>query len=108
MNKEEWEEAYKNLNEAYRELSIQERDYKNGSNKKIREKAGKEMDYVKHRLTYLFKKYPEVYIMATGGEEASETHRIYIADELFNKRYIIGDIGNLLVSMDTKIKSFDT
>lgn len=107
MNKAEWEEAYNEFDKAYTELSEHERNYKFGSNKKIREKANRQMGYVKHRIEYLFNKYPAVYILATGGENSSGYSKAIVMDEFFQNRYIVGDVSNLLGLIREKIKSFD-
>lgn len=54
---------------AHTELYTHEHDYKYGSNKKIRNKAEREMGYVKHRIEYLLtKKYTEIYMMQASDE----------------------------------------
>ena len=107
MTKTEWEEAYKELDKAYNELSDHEHNYLNGSNKKIRAAAERQMGYVKHRIKYLLRKYPEVYDMATGGEGVTDYSRAIIANEFFDDRYVVRDLSNLLLSMGEKIKSFE-
>lgn len=108
MTKLEWEEAYKEFNRANTELIVYERDYNYGANKKIRSQADRQMEYVKHRIRYLFDKYPEIYSLATGGEKASEMSRAFVMDEFFQNRHIVGDLGNLLSTIKEKIESFES
>jgi hypothetical protein len=107
MTKAQWEEAYLEFDKAYSELWEHERNYKHGSNKKIREKADRQMGYVKHTIRHLFTKYPDVYVLATGGENSSDYSRTIVMDEFFQNRYIVDDMRNLLSSMKEKIKSLD-
>lgn len=107
MNKDQWEEAYKEFDAAHTELYTHERDYKHGSNKKIREQAERKMGYAKHTVEYLLGKYPDVYTLLTG-ENARDYGKAIQMDEFFQKRYIVGDLGNLLTSMREKIKSFES
>jgi hypothetical protein len=100
MTKSEWEKAYTELDKAYRDLALNEREYKYGSNQKIRDKTKREMGYAKHNVEYLItKKYPELFDLITGGT--------YSEIEFFEVRHIVGDLGNLLKTMKEKIKSFD-
>lgn len=107
MNKSEWEEAYSEFDKAHSELFMYQREYKHGSNKKKREQADRQMGYVKHRIEYLFNKYPEVYKIATGGEKSTDFGKAIIMDEFFQNRYIVDDLGKILVSMKEKIKSIE-
>jgi hypothetical protein len=75
MTKTEWEEVYRELNDAHSELALHEQQYNHGSNKKKRSDADRQMGYVKHRVEYLLRKYPEVFKMASGGEENSDYGR---------------------------------
>jgi hypothetical protein len=66
------------------------------------------MDYKIHTVKYLLRdKYPEVYILASGGDNRSDFDRAVIMDEFFQHRYIVGDLDTLLFNMKEKIKSFD-
>jgi hypothetical protein len=107
MTKSEWEQAYQEFDKALYELSQHEHEYKYGSNKQKRQKADRQMGYAKTKIEYLFRKYPEVYAMATGGEKATEYDITIVRDEFFQNRYVVGDMGNLLRSMNEKIKTFD-
>jgi len=106
MNKSEWEAVYKDLDIGYADLYMHERDYVNGSNKKIREKGGRDMDYIIDRIKNKIRRIPELYEMAIGGENISDYSRAIIADEFFSRRYIVRDLSRLLGLIQEKIKSF--
>ncbi|HEX2628470.1 MAG TPA: hypothetical protein VHM26_05655, partial [Chitinophagaceae bacterium] len=84
-----------------------ERVYKHGSNKKKRADAGREIEHVKYVIKHLFRKYPEAYVMASGGETSTDYGRAIVMDEFFQNHYIVGDVGTLLNSIREKIKSFE-
>jgi hypothetical protein len=106
MTKTELEQAYQELNAAYSELCTHVHDYKFGSNRKLREKAERQMEIVKLRVGSLLRnKYPEIYMMAAGGESAGDYGRAITMDEFFQNRYIVGDLGDLLRIIKEEIDS---
>lgn len=107
MNKAEWEEAFNEFDTAYKELYIHERNYKNGSNQKKKADADREIGFVITSIKYLFRKYPDVYELASGGEKVTEFDRIVFFDEFYKHHHIVNDLWFLLNSMKEKIKSIE-
>ncbi|MDF2380503.1 hypothetical protein JMG10_03415 [Nostoc ellipsosporum NOK] len=105
MNKLQWEEAHEEFNSVLSELSGYEREYYHGSNKKIRDRAERQMEDMKHRIQYLFKKYPDVYQLLIG-DNISDYSQAIIIGEFYENRHIVHDLGMLLLHMREKIKSF--
>ena len=107
MTKAEWEEAYNEIDRAHTELAEYEREYRNGSNKQKRKNGEREMDFVIHRVKFLLGKYNEVYILASGGEKATDFSRAVVMDEFLSHRYIVRDLQTLLYNMREKINSLE-
>jgi hypothetical protein len=108
MNKLEWEQALTEFDKVHTKLYVQKWNFKHGSNKKKKADADREMEFSKHTLECLFKKYPEAYTIAMGGENIEGYGKAIISDEFFQNRYVVGDLGDLLLKIKEKIKSFES
>jgi hypothetical protein len=107
MNKKQWQDIYKILNEIRSEFLLAYPIYKNGKNKAIRKEAEYKIDNVISTADYLVQKNWEVYELFTGGPNVSDYSRAVIYDEFTRPNYFGGDITKLLGQIEVKINSFE-
>jgi hypothetical protein len=102
LPKNRLQEYYNLLDKIYDDYADAEWHYKNGSNKKIRDKglagARRKLDF----LEYLLNKDNELLNILTIGTE-SDYHKTIILDELLSIQYFSRDMSNILEKLNAMI-----
>jgi len=104
MTKEEWRGLYNILDQVYSDFTFAYSDMTNGSNQKIRREGERKVNNAMRLAFMWIERYEEVYILATGGENVSNTSRAYIYDDFSKHRYFGRELSGLLRKIDEMIK----
>ncbi|PSR54139.1 hypothetical protein AHMF7605_11715 [Adhaeribacter arboris] len=107
MTKEQWQELYKNLDAIYSEYSTAYYKYEKGKNKQIRASGERDVDSLLNKANFYIKKNTEVYNLLTGGENNTDTGRIYNYDDFIKSWHFQGALADFLDVIKEKIESFD-
>jgi len=104
MTKDEWQNLYNILRDAYGNFRIEYRNMKNGKNQKIRDKGERDVDNSIRLATIWIRKYPEAYVLLTGAN-GSDFDRAIVWDEFKLPNWFNNDMPEYLESIETKINS---
>lgn len=105
MDKNELEKIYKILYDCDYNFRIAHRDYKNGKNAKIRKDAERKMDNeIELAKTWIYRN-PDVYNLASGGDNSSATDRAMYIEETFWVLYFARDMDGILKKLKALIDS---
>ena len=105
MDKKQWQDIYKILNDICSEFLLVYPTYKNGKNKAIRKEAERKVDNAIRLADYHVKKNWEVYELFTGGSDVTPFGRAVIYEEFTRPHYFGGDLTKLLGQIEEKINS---
>ena len=105
MNKQEWENLYRILDDIHSDFLLSYPTYKNGKNKKIRDDAERKVDNAIRLADYHIKKNWEAFELLTGGKESSGFTRAIIYDEFILAHYFGNDMSDFLKKIREKINS---
>ncbi len=104
MNQEEWKRFYDIFVQIHSDFSTFYLDYTKGSNRKIRDKAERNVDrLIGHAISHIESNY-ELYELLTGS--GSDYSRAIIFDEFKQCRYFERDLSVFLSKIEEKISSF--
>ena len=107
MNKKQWQNIYKILNDARSEFLIAYPTYKNGKNKAIRKEAEYRVNNAISLADSHVKNNWEVYELFTGGPDVTDYGRAIVYEEFTRPHYFDGDITKLLRQIEVKINSIE-
>lgn len=105
MDKKQWQDLYRILDNIHSEFLTEYPIYKNGKNKKIRDVAERKMYNAINLADYHVKGNWEVYELFTGGPDVSDYGRAVIYEELTRPNYFGGDLNKLLNLIREKINT---
>ena len=107
MNKEQWQELYNKLNDIHSKFLIANPLYLSGRNKKIRDKAQRDIEHILFIANEYISENWEAYELLTGGPDNNDYSRAITYDEFVSQRYFGRDVPEYLEKIQLKIDSLN-
>ena len=105
MDKKQWQDLYRILNDIESDFLMEYPTFKNGKNKKIRADAERKIYNSISLADYHVKKNIEVYNLFTGGDNVTDYGRAIAYEEFTRPNYFGSDISKLLSQIQEKLNS---
>lgn len=106
MNKEDWQNLYKELRELYFEYRRANSDYSKGSNQKKRDVGEREVNHLLNKADRLLTRNDEVYDLFTGPD-STDVGRSYSYDDSMQPWRFEDSLSSFLDRIEEKIKNFE-